>query len=88
MSRLSLFGRPWVLFDAANKDHRASYHNFQVTGSWGACPWRFVVPDDRGDLITVIHRNLLEYYTQKEFGAGKKVDLEAKGGYNQDKLKN
>jgi hypothetical protein len=68
MSRLSLFGRPYVVFDAKNKDHRNYYHNFAVTGSWGSCPVRFVVDDDHGDLITMIQRQLIRYYSDKEFG--------------------
>jgi len=68
MSRLQLFGRPFVVFDPKNKDHRAHYHNFVVNKTWGSCPVRFVVDDDHGDLITMIQRRLIEYYTNKEFG--------------------
>jgi len=68
MSRLQLFGRPFVVFDPKNKDHRAHYHNFVVNKSWGACPVRFVVDDDHGDLVTMIQRTLIQYYTVKEFG--------------------
>ena len=68
MSRLALFGRPFVVFDAKNKDHRSYYHNFAITGSWGQCPVRFVVDDDHGDLVTMIQRSLIIYYTNKEFG--------------------
>jgi hypothetical protein len=69
MSRLALFGRPYVVFDASNKSHRNYYHTFAVTGSWGSCPVRFVVDDDHGDLITMIQRNLIKFYSVKEFGA-------------------
>ena len=68
MSRLNLFSRPWTVFDPANKEHRNHYHNFVVTRSWGNCPFRFVVPEDHGDLITMIQRSLIEYYSNKEFG--------------------
>jgi len=68
MSKLALFGRPYVVFDPTNKDHRRHFHLFQSTGSWGKCPFRFVVDDDHGDLITMIQRRLIEYYTNKEFG--------------------
>jgi len=67
MSRLELFGRPYVVFDPENKDHRSYYHNFVETASWGNCPVRFVVPEDHGDLITMIQRSLIKYYVQKEF---------------------
>jgi hypothetical protein len=68
MSKLNLFGRPWVVFNPANKAHRLHYHNFVITGSWGQCPFRFVVDDDHGDLVTMIQRTLIHYYTDKEFG--------------------
>jgi hypothetical protein len=68
MSRLQLFGRPFVVFDAGNKYHRSYYHNFATTHSWGSCPVRFVIDDDNGDLVTMIQRKLIEYYTNKEFG--------------------
>ena len=69
MSRLNLWGRPWTVFDPANKEHRQHYHNFVMTRSWGSCPFRFVVPEDHGDLVTMIQRSLIEYYTNKEFGS-------------------
>ena len=69
MSRLNLFSRPWTVFDPAKKEHRMYYHNFVVTRSWGSCPFRFVVPEDHGDLITMIQRSLIEYYSNKEFGS-------------------
>ena len=67
MSRLELFGRPYVVFDPDNKDHRRYYYQFVQTASWGDCPVRFVVPEDHGDLVTMIQRSLVAYYTQKEF---------------------
>jgi len=69
MSKLALFGRPWVVFDPMSKDHRYHFHLFQSTGSWGKCPYRFVVDDDHGDLVTMIQRALIQYYTNKEFGS-------------------
>ena len=67
MSRLELFGRPFVVFDPDNKDHRSYYHDFVETASWGNCPVRFVVADDQGDLVTMIQRSLIKHYVQKEF---------------------
>lgn len=67
MSRLDLFGRPWTVFDPANKDHRRYYHRFVQTASWGECPVRFVVPEDHGDLVTMIQRSLVAYYVNREF---------------------
>ena len=69
MSRLELFGRPYVVFDPDNKDHRRYYYQFVQTASWGDCPVRFVVPEDHGDLVTMIQRSLISYYVVKEFKA-------------------
>ena len=68
MSRLSFFGRPYIVFDAKNKDHRHYFSEFQRLGTWGRCPVRFIVADEQGDLVTMIQRRLIEYYTKKEFG--------------------
>ena len=67
MSRLDLFGRPWTVFNPENKDHRRYYHSFVQTSSWGECPVRFVCPEDHGDLVTMIQRSLIKYYTEREF---------------------
>lgn len=67
MSRLQLHGRPYVVFNAKNKDHRRWFADFNETGAWGRCPVRFVVNDDHGDLITMIQRELIAHYVAKEF---------------------
>jgi hypothetical protein len=68
MSRLQLYGRPWVVFDATNKDHRRWFAEFNKHLSWKNCPVRFVVNEDHGDLITQIQRSLIQFYVDKEFG--------------------
>jgi len=68
MSRLQLYGRPWVVFDAQNKDHRRWFAEFNKNLSWKNCPVRFVVNEDHGDLITQIQRSLIQFYVDKEFG--------------------
>jgi hypothetical protein len=73
MSRLELFGRPYVVFDPDNKDHRKYYYQFVETSSWGQCPVRFVVPEDHGDLVQMIQRSLVAHYVQTEFERPKKV---------------
>lgn len=72
MSKLELYQRPLVMFDAANKQHRQFYFNFMQTGSWRDCPYRFVIQDDVGNLQGMIQRKLLDYYGGKEFRVVKK----------------
>lgn len=67
MSRLALHNRQFVIFDAANRLHRSWFADFNKTGAWGRCPVRFVVNDDHGDLITMIQRELIQFYVDKEF---------------------
>lgn len=67
MSQLELHGRPWTVFDPADQQHRSWYHEFVQHGTWGRCPYRFIVPDDHGNLITMIQRKLVEYYVRQEF---------------------
>jgi hypothetical protein len=56
------------VFDASNKQHRQWFAEFQRMGTWSKCPVRFIVDDDHGDLLTMIQRRLIEYYTDEEFG--------------------
>ena len=69
MSKLQLHGRPWVVFDPNNKDHRRWFADFNRHSTWKRCPVRFVIDDDHGDLITMIQRKLIEWYVSKEFDA-------------------
>ena len=67
VSKLVFYGRPLIVFDASNREHRQFYFQFIETGAWGRCPYRFIVPDDQGDLITMIQRKLITFYLNKEF---------------------
>lgn len=67
MSLLEFKSRPWTVFDPKSKEHRRWYWNFVEHGTWGRCPYRFIVPDDHGDLITMCQRALVKYYVEKEF---------------------
>ena len=69
MSKLSFIGRPWVVFDPTLEPHRPWFAEFQARRSWGHCPVRFIVDDNAGDLLTMIQRKLIDYYTNKEFGS-------------------
>lgn len=69
MSKLALYGRPWVAFDPSNKQHRKYFYDFLKYRGWSRCPVRFVIPDDCGmDLPTMIKNQLISYYVSKEFG--------------------
>ena len=67
MSKLAYSGRPWAVFDASNKQHRQWFTEFEQKRTWGKCPVRFIITDDQGDLLTMIQRKLVAYYTSKEF---------------------
>jgi hypothetical protein len=67
MSKLSYIGRPWVVFDATNKDHRKWFEEFQRLKTWGRCPVRFVVNESGTDLLQDIQRQLVSYYVEREF---------------------
>lgn len=67
MSKLVFYGRPLIVFDPSNKEHREFYFDFVQSGTWGRCPYRFIVPDDQGNLVTMIQRKLIAYYVNKEF---------------------
>lgn len=68
MSLLAFKGRPWVAFDAHNREHRKWYAEFVRTGRWGRVPVRFICPEDQGDVVTMIQRRLVSYYADREFG--------------------
>jgi hypothetical protein len=68
MSRLDYIGRPWTAFNAENKQHRKWFAEFQRNKTWSRCPVRFIVSDEHGDLVTLIQRQLIEHYVDREFG--------------------
>jgi hypothetical protein len=68
MNRLEALNRPLVVFDPANLLHREYFFQFVQTGSLGRAPVRFTIGDDRGDLITMIQRKLVQYYLEQELG--------------------
>jgi len=68
MSQVLLQARPWVQFDAANKEHRRWYAEYVRTGTWGKCPVRFAVANDPAGALA-IQRLILTYYVSKEFPA-------------------
>jgi hypothetical protein len=67
MSKLSYCGRPWLVFDPSNKQHRRWFAEFQKKRTWGNCPVRFVVDETEGELIAIMQRQLVDHYVNKEF---------------------
>jgi hypothetical protein len=86
MSRLALHGRPWVVFNPYNKEHRTWFAEFNKSGAWGRCPVRFVVNDDHGDLITQIQRELIQFYVDKEFGTSENPKIRGVANKQQDRV--
>jgi hypothetical protein len=69
MSLLEFYSRPLVKFDPSLKEHRQIYYKFVENRSWGSSPYRFICPEDHGmDLVTMIQRQLIDWYVHKEFG--------------------
>jgi hypothetical protein len=59
--------RPYILFDAANPEHRAYYAQFCDIASWGKCPISFLYDPNYTDLIAHIQCELVKFYIQQEF---------------------
>lgn len=78
MSLLELYTRPLVAFDPSNRDHRKWFAEFQRTKCWGNAPVRFIVPDEHGDLISLVTNSLINYYVGKEFGKQRKKKVDKK----------
>lgn len=75
-SMLSLYGRPVVMFDVENKEHRRMAHQFLVQRSWGNCPVRFALPIGEDNVHSMVMRLLTQYYSAKEFGPIPKDDMD------------
>lgn len=68
MSVLSTYGRPHVVYDANNAEHRKYFFEFVKSTTWGHCPYRFVLEDQgSADFVATMQRRTLEYYMGKEF---------------------
>lgn len=76
MSRLEYYQRPLVAFDVEDADHRAYFHEYLIRRTWGRCPVRFICPDEHGPegLVGIVTRQLVDYYTRKEFGDTPKTE--------------
>lgn len=72
MTIVSVMGRPIKVFDPTDKVHRENLSSFLKTGSWKDSPFRFVASEPTEVDVGTMTRQLVEYYTEKEFS--KKVD--------------
>jgi len=69
MSRLEFYSRPLVAFDPSKKEHRRIYWDFETNRTWGNSPFRFICPEDHGhDLPSMLQKQMIEWYMDKEFG--------------------
>jgi hypothetical protein len=68
-----------VAFDPNNKDHRRYYAEFLEYGGWGACPVRFICPENSGDNLPAMIQNILIYfYVEREFAGSKLSQAQSK----------
>ena len=75
------------MFDPANKQHRGYFYEFMERGTWGRCPYRFIIQEGHRDsLVNQIQKMLLNYYINSEFQSNQKiketVDKKIKPLYN------
>jgi len=59
--------RQYVLFDAANKEHRLAYRDFIKTNSWSNTKFKFILEEPYLDLPSCINFKLVQYYLDREF---------------------
>lgn len=68
MNNISTYGRPTVVFDASNPQHREWVLEFEKTMSWKNCPMRFELVDNFENVVAMIRSKLMNYYLEQEFG--------------------
>lgn len=68
MSVIHVMGRPVETFDPTKRKHRESLSIFLQTCKWAHSPVRFVSSDPSEVDVNTMQRQLLEFYTAKEFG--------------------
>lgn len=68
-SKLSYHLRQPMFFDPSDKEHRRLYYNFVSSSSWSHCPYSWIIDDESSSVPHMMHKKLVEYYTQKEFGS-------------------
>ena len=66
-TKLDLFRKPVVAFNPENKLHRKYWAMFLRDQNWANIPVRFVLSDNAQDLVSMINKQLSDYYISKEF---------------------
>lgn len=67
MSVLKLHSRPTVVFSAADREHRRLFAEFLRTGRWTNCDVQFVASEPTEVDVGTMQRQLVEFYTAREF---------------------
>lgn len=60
--------RPVKIFDVQDKQHRKLFADYIRTGRWTHCPYQFIASEATQIDIGTIQRQMVEFYTEKEFG--------------------
>jgi hypothetical protein len=63
--------RPFVVFDAANAEHRGLYNKFLKTRSWKHSTCQWLIDDSSLDVVHNINRKMIQYYMSQEFSTKK-----------------
>ena len=73
MSLLNVVNRPVAVFDVNNREHRNLFAQYLKTRSWAASPVRFIASEVTDIDVGTISRQLLEFYTDREFNKTSKL---------------
>lgn len=68
MNFLKSHMRPTEVFNVQNRKHRELFAQFVRTNRWDHSPVRFVANEPTQVDVGTMARQMLEFYTQKEFG--------------------
>ena len=67
MLKYSTTARPFVIFNANNKEHRKEFFKFIEFRTWSKSPYRFLTEEAVNNIPAYISQKITEYYIKKEF---------------------
>lgn len=67
MLKHSTTARPFVIFDASNKEHRKEFFKFIEFKTWSRSPYRFLTEEAVNNIPAHISQKVTEYYIRQEF---------------------